>query len=163
MAEVFLGLGSNVQRYQHMVKALDALAEQFAPLRLSPVYESESVGFKGSVFLNMVVSFDADMALPTLVELLRDIEVRLGRVIGAPKYSPRTLDIDILSYDNLCGHFAGLDLPRDEVTYNAFVLRPLSELAPEHRHPLNGKTYRELWADYSSEQKLWPVAFRWPA
>lgn len=162
MAEVFLGLGSNVQRYQHMVKGLDALAEHFSPLRLSPVYESESVGFRGSLFLNMVVSFDTDMALAPLAELLRDIEIRLGRIVGAPKFSPRTLDIDILSYDNLCGNFDGIDLPRDEVSYNAFVLRPLSELAPDHCHPLNGKSYRELWSNYASEQKLWPVAFRWP-
>ncbi len=163
MAEVFLGLGSNIQRYRHMVKALDALAELFAPLRLSPVYESESVGFRGSLFLNMVVSFDTDMALAPLIDLLREIEVRLGRVPDAPKFSPRTLDIDILSYDNLCGNFAGIELPRDEVTYNAFVLRPLSELAPDHCHPVSGKTYRELWAGYVSEQKLWPVEFRWPS
>jgi 2-amino-4-hydroxy-6-hydroxymethyldihydropteridine diphosphokinase len=84
-------------------------------------------------------------------------------VVGAPKFSPRTLDIDILSYDNLRGNFAGIELPRDEVTYNAFVLRPLSELAPDHCHPVSGKTYRELWAGYASEQKLWPVEFRWPS
>ncbi|MEX1668125.1 2-amino-4-hydroxy-6-hydroxymethyldihydropteridine diphosphokinase [Zhongshania guokunii] len=161
MAEVFLGLGSNIQRYRHMTSALDALSEHFAPLRLSRVYESESVGFRGSVFLNMVVAFNTEMALAPLIDLLREIEVRLGRVPGAPKFSPRTLDIDILSYDNLCGNFAGIELPRDEVTYNAFVLRPLSELAPDHCHPVSGKTYRELWAGYVSEQKLWPVEFCW--
>jgi len=163
MAEVFLGLGSNIQRYRHMASALDALSEHFAPLRLSRVYESESVGFRGSVFLNMVVAFNTNMALGSLIDLLREIEIRLGRVPGAPKFSPRTLDIDILSYDNLCGNFAGIELPRDEVTYNAFVLRPLSELAPDHCHPVSGKTYRELWAGYVSEQKLWPVEFCWPS
>jgi len=73
MAEVFLGLGRNIHRYRHMVKALDALAELCEPLRLSPVYESESVGFRGSLFVNMVVNFDTDMALAPLIDLLREI------------------------------------------------------------------------------------------
>ncbi|MGJ8687656.1 MAG: 2-amino-4-hydroxy-6-hydroxymethyldihydropteridine diphosphokinase, partial [Spongiibacteraceae bacterium] len=61
----------------------------------------------------------------------------------------------------LCGDHAGVQLPRAEILYNAFVLLPLSELAPDTRHPECAKTYRQLWAEYENHQRLWPVPFRW--
>ena len=161
MAEDFLSLGSNTARYRHMTIALDALAEQFGPLLLSRVYESESVGFRGSLFLNMAVGLSTELALADLAAYMRAIELNNGRQVGALKFSPRTLDIDILSYDDVCGCHAGIELPRDEILYNAFVLQPLSEIAPDRVHPLDGRNYRDLWLAYESDQKLWPVPFRW--
>lgn len=161
MAEVFLSLGSNTARYRHMTIALDTLAQQFGDLLLSRVYESESVGFRGSLFLNMAVGLTTDLPLSALALQLRQIELNNGRQVGAPKFSPRTLDIDILSYDDVCGCHDGIELPRDEILYNAFVLLPLSEIAPDHCHPVDGRKYQELWQAYQSDQKLWPVPFRW--
>jgi 2-amino-4-hydroxy-6-hydroxymethyldihydropteridine diphosphokinase len=161
MAEVFLSLGSNTQRYRHMTIALDSLKQHFGSLALSRVYESESVGFRGSLFLNMVVGFSTDMPLNELAVQMWAIELSNGREVGAAKFSPRTLDIDILSYGDACGCHEGIELPRAEILYNAFVLLPLSEIAPDHCHPVDGRTYRALWQGYRSDQKLWSVPFQW--
>lgn len=161
MVEVYLGLGSNRQRYTHLVKALDELSERFGELGLSRVFESESIGFQGSLFLNMVVSLKTDLRVAELTEALRAIEFRHGRQADAPKYSPRTLDIDLLLYGDATGVIDGVELPRGEVLTNAFVLWPLSELAPALAHPVAQCSYQQLWRNYPGRQVLRPVPFRW--
>lgn len=162
MVEVCLGLGSNVTPEQHIVAALNALAQAFGKLRISRVFESEAVGFDGHDFYNLVVIINTDQCPKELVQTLRAIENENGRDRSKPKFSPRTLDIDILTYGELVGEFNGVVLPRDEILENAFVLWPLAELVPEQRHPETGQTYGELWAAYDkSRQKLAPVDFFW--
>ncbi|AKH69347.1 2-amino-4-hydroxy-6-hydroxymethyldihydropteridine diphosphokinase [Spongiibacter sp. IMCC21906] len=161
VAEVFLGLGSNRDRYRHLSLGLDALSDRFGSLGLSRVFESESVGFEGSLFLNMVVSLSTELSVGELSQCIREIEVDHGRIPNAAKYSPRTLDIDLLLYDDVVGVVDGVELPRGEVLNNAFVLWPLSELSPEREHPVAKRPYRQLWQNYSSSQKLWPVDFQW--
>lgn len=159
---VFIGVGSNVDREHHIRAGLDALANEFGELAVSPVYESEAVGFDGSPFLNLVVGLKTRKTVAELSRCLKAIEVANGRVPGARRFSPRTLDLDILTYGDLDQARDGVDIPREEILLNAFVLRPLADLAGDTRHPVDGRTYRELWQDYRSEQKLWPVAFQWP-
>lgn len=162
MTRVYLSLGSNLDREKNIVAGLDALAQQFGELQISRVYESESVGFKGSRFFNLVIGLETDKSVAALSEVLKAIEDDNGRVRVGPKYSPRTLDIDILTYDNMVGTEAGVALPRGEILDNAFVLLPLSELAPQARHPLVGHTYSSLWDAYDkSSQALWPIDFYW--
>lgn len=163
MAEVFLSLGSNIDRERHIRAGLDALAEQFGELRVSRVFESEAVGFDGDDFYNLVVVLHTDLPVGQLALCLREIEDANGRLRAGPKFSARTLDIDILIVGDLTGTIDGVKLPRGEIQKNAFVLQPLAELAPEHRHPLTGQTFAEMWAEYDkSKQKLWPVEFSWP-
>lgn len=162
MARVYLGLGSNIDRERHIQAALDALAEQFGELQLSSVYESESIGFSGDAFLNLVVGIDTDLAVGQLSASLKALEDLHGRRRDCPRYSGRTLDIDILTYDQCTGVLDGVTLPRGEILENAFVLWPLAELAPEERHPLSGQCYSELWRSYErSRQVLWPISFIW--
>lgn len=161
VVEVYLGLGSNRQRYTHLARALDELSERFGKLGLSRVFESESVGFQGSLFLNMVVSLTTDLSVAALAETLRAIEYRHGRQPNAPKYGPRTLDIDLLLYGDATGVIDGVALPRGEVLTNAFVLWPLSELAPNLVHPVAQRSYQQLWRNYPGQQVLQPVPFRW--
>ncbi|TVQ72173.1 MAG: 2-amino-4-hydroxy-6-hydroxymethyldihydropteridine diphosphokinase [Oceanospirillales bacterium] len=161
MAEVLLSLGSNLDRERYILAALDALADHFGELQLSSVYESESVGFNGSPFFNMVVGIHTDMTVADLTVLLKQIEDDNGRRRNCPKFSSRTLDIDILTYDDIVGEVDGVMLPRDEVDKNAFVLWPLAELKPSSLHPLLGRCYAELWQEYDQDQKLWPVDFFW--
>lgn len=159
---VYLSIGSNIDRTHHVGAALDRLACLFAPLCLSSVYESESVGFRGSAFFNMVVGFETDLPLVELSQQLKQIEDEHGRVRGGPRFAPRTLDIDILTYADLVGDFAGIHLPRAEILYNAFVLWPLAEIAADERHPETQQTYGQLWQAYDkTRQILQPIPFMW--
>jgi len=162
MTEVCLGLGSNVEPEQHIIAALDALSQSFGELQISRVFESEAVGFKGNNFYNLVVVVHTDLSVNDLVQKLRAIENDNGRDRSKPKFSPRTLDIDILAYGNLVGEFDGVSLPRDEIVKNAFVLWPLAELMPDRQHPATGQTYAALWQAYDkNQQQLAPVEFSW--
>lgn len=162
MTEIYLSLGSNVERHKHIAAALDALAELFVELRISSVYESKSVGFEGSNFFNLVVGANTTLSVAELSETLKRIEDDNGRKRSGPKFSPRTLDIDILTYGNFIGVDHGVELPRAEITKNAFVLLPLAEIAPQVVHPQLQKTYQQLWVEYDqASQSLWAIDFEW--
>jgi 2-amino-4-hydroxy-6-hydroxymethyldihydropteridine diphosphokinase len=89
---------------------------------------------------------------------LRVIEDRHGRERQGPRFSSRTLDIDLLLYDDLVLNQPGLVLPRDEITRNAFVLCPLAEIAAGLTHPVLKRTYGELWEMFDkTRQTLWPI------
>jgi len=157
---VSLSLGSNSDSQRVLRLALDALEQHFGELQLSPVFESEPVGFVGPNFLNLVVCFDTAVPLRDLAASLKALEEAHGRLPSAPRYSGRTLDIDILCYGELLGVHEGILLPRAEILRNAYVLWPLSLLLPEHRHPLNQQTFAQLWRDYDKgRQALWPADF----
>jgi 2-amino-4-hydroxy-6-hydroxymethyldihydropteridine diphosphokinase len=162
MMPVYLSLGSNIDRYRHIGAALDALADEFGELDISTVFESESVGFNGSHFLNLVVGVHTELTIAELSRILKQIEDDNDRHRDGPKFSPRTLDIDILLYGDFVGSVAGIALPRHEITQNAFVLQPLAELAPTLVHPELKKTYASLWQGYDkTRQHLWPIDFIW--
>lgn len=162
MTAIYLSLGSNVDRHKNITAALDALAGLFIDLQISSVYESKSVGFEGSNFFNLVVGAETDLLIADLSETLKRIEDNNGRKRNGPKFSPRTLDIDILTYGDFVGVDAGVELPRAEITKNAFVLLPLAEIAPHTLHPQLQKTYRDLWLNYDhSSQSLWAIDFAW--
>ncbi|PAU88219.1 2-amino-4-hydroxy-6-hydroxymethyldihydropteridine diphosphokinase [Pseudomonas sp. WN033] len=160
MIEVFLGLGSNAERDDHLRRGLDALEQLLGPLDLSPVFESEAVGVLGRRFYNMVVGAYTHLPLADLNAALKAIEAACGR---REQVSPGriTLDIDILTYGQLCGVHDGMRLPRAETARNAFVLWPLALLAPHARLPGDGRSYLELWTSWQGDQALWPVAFDW--
>ena len=163
MSRVYLSLGSNIDREHNIRSGLDALARHFGDVCLSPVYESEAVGFDGEPFLNLVAAIDTDLPVGELSDLLRAVEADHGRVRGGKKFSSRTLDIDILTDGSDTGVVDGVELPRDEILKHAFVLQPLADLAPDERHPLEGQTYAELLAGKDfSQQQLWQVSFDWP-
>ena len=161
MTQVYLGVGSNVDPENYITVALEALSDSFGDLSLSSVYESESIGFKGDNFFNMVVGVNTRLPVEKLSELLKSVEDANGRDRNSSKYSGRTLDIDILLYGDLSGFYGGVELPRGEITFNAFVLRPLAELAPTNRHPESGLSYEQMWRNYNCSQQLWPVDFIW--
>lgn len=160
MPLVSLSLGSNSDPQRVLRLALDALELHFGELQLSPVFESEPVGFVGPNFLNLVVCFETVVPLRDLAASLKALEEAHGRLPDGPRYSGRTLDIDILCYGELLGVHEGILLPRAEILHNAYVLWPLSLLLPEHRHPLNQQTFAQLWRDYDKgRQALWPADF----
>lgn len=158
MARVYLSLGSNIDRENHIKAGLLALESQFGALTLSPVYESESVGFEGDAFYNLVVALDTELSVGQINAAVKKIEDENGRSRTGPRFSSRTLDIDILLVGDLCGEFDGVQLPRDEIEKNAFVLLPLADIAGEEIHPQLAISYSDMWQQYRKTQKLWQVS-----
>lgn len=158
---VYLGLGSNVEREGHLTAGLDALAGFLRDMRCSPVFESQAVGIKSGPFFNLVVAGLTDLPLIELDRRLKLIEADNGRY--APERKGLPLDIDVLMYGDLHGNFDGLVLPRAEILKNAFVLWPLSLIAPDLLHPGVGKTMARLWGEAQIDQVLAPVPFNWHA
>src|SRR5690606_24661769 len=93
-------LGSNLEPRKHLAAALAALRERFGNIRVSPAYRSQSVGFDGADFVNLAVGLDTDLPPEALNAWLHALEDRQGRRRDVPRYSDRTLDVDIVFYDD---------------------------------------------------------------
>ena len=162
MPRVLLGLGSNIERERYIVAGLDALRVLFGEVALSSVYDSEAIGFEGQPFLNMVVAVDTELPVSELARQLRHVEKEYGRPVNATRFSSRQLDIDILTYGRSTGIIEGVELPRQEILDNAFVLCPLAELAGDELHPVLNESYAALWQAYDqASQPLTRVDLQW--
>ena len=160
MATIYISLGSNINRGENTRIGIAALKQVFGDLTLSSVYESEAVGFDGNAFYNMVIACEVSKPVFETNQILRDIEDANGRDRSGAKFSSRTLDLDLLLYDDLQLDEKGLKLPRGEILKNAFVLWPLAEIAPELIHPETQNSYAELWAAFDkSKESIKPVEF----
>ena len=160
---VTVSLGSNIDPVRHLHGCLDALADTFGTLQISRVFESEPVGFADHRnFYNLVVAFQSDWQPGELQAWGKQLEIAHGRPTDIAKFSPRTLDIDLLTVGDLCGTIDDIALPRNEIIHNAFVLQPMAELLPDQRHPLYDTSYAALWKNFAlGNQRLWPVDFSW--
>ena len=160
MPRIYISLGSNIDRETNTRAGVKALREEFGDLELSSVYESESVGFEGDAFYNMVIACDVTGDVHSVNQALRAIEDDNGRDRSGPKFSSRTLDLDLLLYDDRVLDELGLKLPREEILHNAFVLWPLAEIAPQLTHPEAGKNYADLWQAFDkTKESLKPIEF----
>jgi len=139
----YLSLGSNVSPEKNIQFALDQLSKIFGKVVSSSTYVTKSVGFEGSDFLNLVVRINTDLDPSELIDKLHLIEEMTGRVTGTKAFNDRTLDIDVLIYDDLVD--LSLNIPRDEILKYGFVLEPLAELYPDGIHPIEKITFLELW------------------
>jgi len=158
MARVYVSIGSNIEREQNIRAAVQALRDRFGALTLSQVYENQPIGFEGENFYNLVAAFDTDKTPEAVSAILHDIEQRRGRKRGPSRFTSRTIDLDLLLYNDLIREQVALHLPRREIDEYACVLRPLAELAPEARHPRSGETFATLWARFDqTAQPLTPV------
>jgi len=160
MATIYISLGSNINREENTRAGVAALKRAFGNLTLSSVYESEAVGFDGDAFYNMVIACEVDRSVQGSNQILRDIEDANGRDRSGPKFSSRTLDLDLLLYDDLILDEHGLVLPRGEILKNAFVLWPLAEIAPDLVHPVVEQSYAALWLGFDkTKENLQPIEF----
>lgn len=162
MATIVISIGSNVEPEQNLRSAVRSLRQVFDCVVLSPVYRSEAVGFAGADFLNLVACAHTNQSPHEVVDRLREVEAAHLRDRSGPRFGPRTLDLDLLLYDDQVLTGPRLRLPRAEITEQAFVLRPLADLLPTGRHPVLGRTYAELWARFDQgSHALWPIPFAW--
>ncbi len=144
----YISIGSNIDKEIHIPASISALTKLYGPLTLSSVYESESVGFSGDAFYNLVVGFNSELDVKQIVEQLREIELVNGRNRDCKKFSARTLDLDLVLYGDLVINEGRIQIPRDEIERYAFVLEPLAEIAGHLRHPVSGIRYSELWEHF---------------
>ncbi|MCW6028002.1 2-amino-4-hydroxy-6-hydroxymethyldihydropteridine diphosphokinase [Stenotrophomonas rhizophila] len=145
MTTALLSLGSNLQPQQHLHAAVEALRARFGTIAVSPAYRTAAVGFDGPDFLNNAVAIETDLPLQTLDDWLHALEDAHGRDRSGPRFSDRTLDIDVVFYGDLIVEGPGhLRIPRPELKH-AFVLKPLADIAPDFRDPVSGLTLEALW------------------
>jgi 2-amino-4-hydroxy-6-hydroxymethyldihydropteridine diphosphokinase len=142
---VYVSIGSNIDREINIGSGLRRLKDLYGDLLISPLYESEAVGFSGPPFYNLVAAFDTQDTLSTVCEALLRIEHAQGRQRTAERFGNRTLDLDLLLYGDIVQHERPR-LPRPEIRQYAFVLRPLADIAPTARDPETGVSYEEMCA-----------------
>ncbi len=145
---VFVAAGSNVEPERHLALAAQELVRVFAPVRFSPAYRNAAVGFDGPDFINWVAGFETVRGVHEIRAELQRIEELCGRRRDAPKWAPRSMDLDILLYGDLCCEEPGLVLPRPDLVRRAYMLGPMADLAPDLRHPVLGLTLGELWSGF---------------
>lgn len=160
MTTIYISLGSNVDPQRYLRAAVEALCDRFAAVTCSPVYRSAAVGFNGDDFLNLVARAETNLPVSDVQQQLRRIEDANDRRRDVPRFSPRSLDLDLLLYGDEIISAGGVVLPRAEILTHAFVLKPLSDLAPDELHPVVKHSYAELWQGFDkSAQPLTKTDF----
>ena len=153
LGAVILALGSNQgDRVRYLERALEQLRAHIYLEELSSIYETQPVGVQDQPwFLNMVCTGTTRLKPGALLEFIQEVEDSLGRTRGGERFGPRTIDIDILAYDDRVIDRPELKIPHPRLAERAFVLEPLNEIAPDWKHPVLGKTAGELLEGLSGE------------
>jgi 2-amino-4-hydroxy-6-hydroxymethyldihydropteridine diphosphokinase len=142
---VYVAAGSNVAPEENLARAVAELTRAFPGARFSPWYRNRAVGFAGDDFINLVAGFDTELPLAEVLDRLHAIETLCGRGRAAPRWAPRSMDLDVLLYGDLVCDEPLVKVPRPDLLRRAYMLGPLAALAPEVRHPTAGATIGELW------------------
>jgi len=148
----YISIGSNINKDINVPSSLDNLRSLFGKLLISSIYESEAVGFIGDKFYNLIVQFESELSAKEVAKKLRQIELDHGRNRDAAKFSPRTLDLDLILYGDQVISDGRLQIPRDEIERYAFVLEPLAEIAAEALHPVTHQAYGQLWQNFDKKE-----------
>ena len=148
MIDVYVAAGSNIEPEKYLARAIRELAAAYGPLTLSPAYRNQAVGFAGDDFINLVAGFRTEDDLAGVRRQLQKIEAACDRPHDAPKWAPRTMDLDILLFGDLVSDEPGLEIPRPDLIKRPYMLKPIADIAPDVRHPALGKTMRELWESF---------------
>ena len=155
---VYVAAGSNIEPAHNLRRALNALREVYGPVEVSPAYRNRAVGFEGADFINLVVGFITTQTPAQVRECLQAVEARCGRPRDAPRWAPRSMDLDILLYGAQVSQEPGMILPRPDLVRRAYMLKPLTDLAPDLPHPTLGRTMAQLWQDLApAGHELVPV------
>ncbi|CAI8158498.1 MAG: Deoxyguanosine kinase [Bacteroidota bacterium] len=157
MALAYISIGSNLgNRLAYLQKGIDACSERIGTVCvISAVVETPAVGFDGNPFLNACFSMETTLGAPKLMQELLAIEIHHGRTRSkAVGYQNRTLDLDLLFYDDLVVTDETLTLPHPSMQKRRFVLQPLNEIAPNKEHPILKKVTTLLLAECKDNSVL---------
>jgi 2-amino-4-hydroxy-6-hydroxymethyldihydropteridine diphosphokinase len=158
---VLVAAGSNVEPEKNLTRAAAAMRREFVGVRFSPGYRNAAVGFSGDDFINVVAVFDTTLALADVLRRLHAIEAECGRPRAAPKWAPRSMDLDMLLYGDTVCDAPDLKLPRPDLLKRPYMLGPAADVAPEMMHPTAGATIGELWQRF--DRKMHPMQrLEWP-
>jgi GTP cyclohydrolase-4 len=154
---VYLGLGANLgDRQGNLAQALQLLRRHLTIERVSSCYETSPVCYTNQPdFINMACRAQTDLAPRALLDFVKEVEQRLGRITSF-RNAPRVIDIDILLFDDLVLDEAELTLPHPRMSDRAFVLVPLAEIAPDVRHPILKRSAAEL-LEQVNQSGVWPA------
>ena len=151
MARVYLGLGSNIDPEKNLRLGIAELRRRYGDIELSAVYRSPPVGFEGDDFLNLVARLESEESPVSICDEIEVIHNLSGRDRSGGKWEARSLDIDLLLYNDMVVDEPPVRVPRDDILEYSFVLRPLAELAPELVHPVTGKTILDHWQTFNAD------------
>ncbi len=147
MSIVYISIGSNLgSREENCKRAVSLLAESNVTIRKqSRMYETEPWGVKDQPpFINMAIEIETDKNPEDLLGILQNIEKHMGKA-KTVKWGPRIIDLDMLFYDDLIIDTPQLEIPHPFMHEREFVLKPLAEIAPDKKHPVIGKTVKEMY------------------
>ncbi len=162
MAKVWFSIGSNINREKNVKFAISHLKKKYGPVTFSPVYETKAVGFIGNDFYNLVGSFTTELSIHQLRDQFDRFEQQTGRIKTGHHFEDRTLDLDILFYDEIQYQDDRITIPHPDVVEYDFILLPLSELSPDFTHPILGETLKTLRLNLFVGRKLKVVEFGSP-
>jgi 2-amino-4-hydroxy-6-hydroxymethyldihydropteridine diphosphokinase len=148
MTLAYVSGGSNLDAEQNLLRAARELKSTYPGARFSSVYRNAAVGFEGPEFLNFATELPVQGEPGALKAELERIEGLCGRPRYAPKWAPRTMDLDILLFGDRVLELPGLIPPRPQLLHWAFMLGPLAELAPETVHPTDHRSIGALWSAF---------------
>tara|TARA_R110000868_G_scaffold235273_3_gene489042 strand:- start:13439 stop:13927 length:489 start_codon:yes stop_codon:yes gene_type:complete len=146
MAKVVIALGSNlgepIVQLQKAKKFLESISD--SSILTSSIYSSEPVGPSEFDFLNAAISIETKKSPEEVFELLKIQEKKQGRPSRYPKWTARSIDLDIIAYDDLVLHTDTLIIPHNEYTRRLFVLLPLKDVFPNWKDPNTAQSITEL-------------------
>ena len=149
---VFLGIGSNLNKKENIHSCITFFKSSFKHCSISPIYQSPSFGFEGHDFYNLVIKIKTHFKLPSLKKWLMWVEDVHNRDRSQPRYSNRTLDIDILLFNNDIYQDENITIPRPEILTQGYILKPLIDISTQIKHPQTQNTFEHHWHKLQNEQ-----------
>jgi 2-amino-4-hydroxy-6-hydroxymethyldihydropteridine diphosphokinase len=164
MTNVHVAAGSNIEPEKNLARACREIAHTWPGAVFSHAYRNRAVGFDGPDFINLVLGFESDEPIGSVLARLRDIEVLCGRPRNSPKWASRAMDLDVLLFGSLVEKTDDYTVPRPDLLKRPYMLGPMAEIAPSVIHPTAGKTIGELWREFDRDAHMMiPVAIELPA